>query len=677
MTFRPNNTLTRAEAAVLISRVAAKYSTENTVRESENTVKYAEKLVEIENDGKNSITFADSTTGRIVLEDCTDSVLDITPGQVIYIKPRDGYPDGGAVKVERIEVNGDKATIDTAAPKLDEIFSEIDISGCAAVSKEDYVPGSSAPGVTAVPGIGKGTENLLLFEIEESGRGDLFNGDISFEEHGMSGTVGIDADIIYDILMKESATPSVKLICEINVTAELSYSGEVGGEKSVKLGSFKVPMYGPLTIVADFYLTCTAEGEFQVKISASHTNRAGLSVENNKALMVKSNKTTNSSFTANGEGAVKIGPTADLTLAISYLFATVGLCDVSLSTGIGVSGETAIEHTLNSENGDASYSAYNKTENEEGLVHACNLCIDGDVFAYLDISIGIDDDFCELLGADNLSRFESGNRKTIQKWFYSVSGPEGKMLFGLGTCPYYYERLTVTENPSPCTVYTGDDIVLKAQAGVGESGYEAIAHPIAYKWYNDGKEIPGANSDTLTIQCASKENSGHYHCRAYYAELGEELLSAESEPVYVTVTDNDIAFTIQPDRNYEIDVNTPFTLVAKAISASGRPCSYQWYHNGEAILGATDIKYHVASASVYDGGTYWCVAYITNADGSVEERQSQSVGVRCASGVIFNLDAGECRVFPFLYCNEDGIVRRGYFVIKRHLEGPDSVRWVY
>ncbi len=78
----------------------------------------------------------------------------------------------------------------------------------------------------------------------------------------MSGTVGIDADIIYDILMKESTTPSVKLICETAVTAELSYIGEVGVEESVKLGSFKVPLYGPLMVVADFYLTCTAEGEF-------------------------------------------------------------------------------------------------------------------------------------------------------------------------------------------------------------------------------------------------------------------------------------------------------------------------------------------------------------------------------------------------------------------------------
>ncbi len=85
----------------------------------------------------------------------------------------------------------------------------------------------------------------------------------------------------------------------------------------------------------------------------------------------------------------------------------------------------------------------------------------------------------------------------------------------------------------------------------------------------------------------------------------------------------------------------------------------------------------MASARVYDSGTYWCVAYITNADGSVEERQSQSVGVRCTGGVIFNLDVDECRIFPFLYCNEDGIVRRGYIVIKRHLEGPDSVRLVY
>lgn len=677
MTFRPDNTLTRAEAAVLIFRVMEKYNAQNTVRESENAAKYTKELIEIENNGKNNIIFADSETGKIVLENCTDAVLEVAAGQVIYINPMDGYPDGGAVKVERVEVDGDKVTVDTVAPKLEEIFSEIDIAKRVPVSSEDYLPGSSAPGVTAVPYVGKGTENLLIFEIEGSGRGDLFNGSASFEEHGLTGTIAIDADIVYDILMKENTSPSVKLICESTVTAYLSYSGEVNAENSLKIGSFKVPLYGPLAVVADFYLTCTAEGEFEVKISASHTNRTGLAVKDSKALAIKGNKTTSSAFTANGEGTVKIGPTADMSLALSYLFASVELFDVSLATGIGVSGETAIEHIISSENGDVSYSAYNKAENEEGPVHACDLCIDGDVFTYLDVSCGIDDDFCDLLGIGELRRFEAGDSKTIQKWFYSVAGPEKKKLFGLGTCPYYYEQLTVTENPISCTVYAGDDIVLKAKAGAGESGYEPIAHPIAYKWYNDGKEIPGANSDTLTIQCAGWDNSGHYHCRVYYAELGEELLSAESEPVYVAVKDNEISFTIQPGGNYDIDVNMPFTLEVEAISASGRPCSYQWYHNGKAVSGSTDIKYHITSASVYDGGTYWCVAYIQNADGSIEERQSQSVGVRCTGSVIFNLDVGECRVFPFLYCNEDGIVRRGYFVIKRHLDGPDSIRWVY
>lgn len=146
-TYGPDNTLTRAEAATLIKRVMKSYQDLHTTRESSNTLTYNEDVIEVKNDGKNEIVSTDEQTGQLVFENCTDDVKNVEVGQILYIESCEEFPDGGIVKAEAVEKTGKGVSIETSAPTLEEVFSEIDISDTVAISPDDFIPESADEGI--------------------------------------------------------------------------------------------------------------------------------------------------------------------------------------------------------------------------------------------------------------------------------------------------------------------------------------------------------------------------------------------------------------------------------------------------------------------------------------------------------------------------------------------------
>lgn len=648
-TFRPNSTLTRAEAAALIERVMTYHEEMNTPRESKNTATFGEKVIKLENDGRNRIASADEATGRLVLEKATEEVKQLSAGDILYTEGDERFPDGGVVMVDEVvSAEGDEVVLITSAPALNEIFSEIDISKRISVVPEDYLEGSSAPGVSLTPSVGRGNGDLLAFELTGSGSTNLLDKKEAFEENGFSGELSVKSDIFCDILYKPAAdganNASVKVVCETAVDSFLAYENGARKETKIKLGSFKVRVYGPLVVFADFYLISSAEGKFKVEVKASYNNKFGIYADTEKSHLIKGNK-SKATLTADAEGELRTGPSVTLGLGVNCLFETPSLVDMDLSFGLGVSGKTSVEHTIKNADGSVSYSAHNTVPNEEGDVHICDLCIDGETFIYADVDFGVGKDLTDLLKIGHI-RGGEGFKIKIDDWYYSVSSKTGKN-FDYGTCPNLFSQINAVQNPNDCKVNTGDTIVLNASFGIGESGELPETHLIFYKWYKNNTEIPGATRETLAIYNASENDEGNYYCLAYYRELGEELLSAKTRIAQVEIVEPE-----EPEVNYSMDEGVSLTLyVEKDSSLFWRRSTlyrYQWYKNGSPIPGATEETYHVERLTVYDGGTYYCV--VSAAD---EERTCPPIVVE-VYGPAYAPD------WSYQYCGADGIVRTRY-----------------
>lgn len=643
MTFRPNSTLTRAEAAVLVERVTEYYKKENTSRESVLNAKYNDQLIIIKNDGNNRLASVDDTTGSLVFENPTEEMKKLAPGDVLYIEGSELYPEGGAVKVEKLDITESTVTIIASTPSLDEVFSKMDISKRISVSSEDYLEGSSDSGVVLVPSNGTGKNEVLYFELRNSRRATLnstatlLDRKASFKENGFSGELHIKSDFLCDILYTsasgasdEKNDPYVKVVCETDVDSFLAYEKGAKAETSIKLGSFQVRVYGPLVVFADFYLKSSAEGNFKLEVKASYKNRSGIYADTQRAYLINGNE-SNATLTADADGELRAGPSVTLGLGMSCLFTTLSFVDMDLSLGLGVNGETSVDHAIKNSDGSVSYRAHNTVPDENGDIHICDLCIDGETFIYTDVDLGIDRDLTKALKIDAIRANEDIKTK-INDWYYSVSSKTGN-TFDYGTCPNYYKQLEVKQDLSDCKAYAGDTVVLTASFGIGESGAKPKTHPILYKWYKNNTELPGATEETLTLPNASENDTGHYYCLAYYSELGEELLSAKSRTSAVEIIKPVIQFTNAGKWKYDfmreavmggyIDADPvgSLTLYAEAKASTGEVCTYQWYRDGSPVSGATQATLHFPSLRKMRGtiGRYYCVVSVGN-----EERISPS-----------------------------------------------------
>ena len=633
-TYRPENTLTRAEAAVIIKRVMAKDAEFNTLRQSPNEATYADGLINIKPDGTtNVLKSVDENTKVAVFENCTAAFTGLKAGDVVYIDPTAEYPSGIIFKVGSVSVDGTTVTVNCEQPKLQDIFKSVDIAQSLAVSADDYINGSSSYGITVKKGERMPTENggeiiagdgneLILFELSESGRKNLLNVNHEFKEGGLSGNVTIKSDVVADVkldigLFKADFSGSVKV--ETVESANITYAVKDDYEKRWDLGDFSVSIYGPLAVIVDIDLVFTAEGEFEITASAYAQQEFGMRYAGGKATMINEYN-SNVNLSANAKGEVRLGPSVDVGLGVdAWIFGNISVIDVEGNLGIGISAETAIEHNLAQSGLDVEYTSNSITPDEDGNLHICDLCVDGEVFVFLNGNAGISKDVTDLVGIDNKkARVDFGeNTWTITDWYFSIiqEGIDVDGEFGLGTCPNIYKAIKITKQPADVTTTVGGPIKLDVKAGSGKNGTEKASQQIVYKWYKDGEEIADEFSNTLSFAAATMEDSGVYSCKAYYSALGEKVLYAESEEVTVEVAayENGPEFVSQP-QSITVDEGYGVSMSAMATAPAGALIEYQWYKNGAPVAGATASSFSIASSSNSDEGTYHCVAKIQGFD---------------------------------------------------------------
>jgi len=160
--FRPNDPLTRAEAATIIKRVIDKNQEINGLRPSKNIVDYADNLNEITaSEEHNILSFADTENGKFIFEKIDDEIKNLKVGDLFVIKPCEAIPSGIAIKVKQITIDGNKATIMQGDISLDEVIDEIDVSQQTELTMDNLVEGSLGEGVTVTYNNKDVTKNFL------------------------------------------------------------------------------------------------------------------------------------------------------------------------------------------------------------------------------------------------------------------------------------------------------------------------------------------------------------------------------------------------------------------------------------------------------------------------------------------------------------------------------------
>jgi hypothetical protein len=147
----------------------------------------------------------------------------------------------------------------------------------------------------------------------------------------------------------------------------------------------------------------------------------------------------------------------------------------------------------------------------------------------------------------------------------------------------------ITTQPNSQTVCEGESVTFSVVA-------DATA-PV-YQWQLNGNDIPGATSDTYTINSVTTSDAGDYTV-VITDSCGNTITSNAA-----TLTVNpSVAITTQPQGG-TVCTGESFTF---NVVASGSNLTYQWQKDGNDISGATSDTYTISNVSANDAGDYTVV----------------------------------------------------------------------
>lgn len=178
---------------------------------------------------------------------------------------------------------------------------------------------------------------------------------------------------------------------------------------------------------------------------------------------------------------------------------------------------------------------------------------------------------------------------------------------------------SITTQPSPQMVCSGGTTSFSVTAG---------GTGITYKWYfgatllNNGANISGATTNTITLSSIALAAAGNYHCEI----SGTCLPTVISNDALLTVVEA-ISITAQPAVSQSLCTGSNATFTVTAIGAVS---TYEWYKVGNAtplsdggnISGATTFQLTLSSLILTDAGNYYCIVKGTSPCGNVTSNNS-------------------------------------------------------
>lgn len=168
------------------------------------------------------------------------------------------------------------------------------------------------------------------------------------------------------------------------------------------------------------------------------------------------------------------------------------------------------------------------------------------------------------------------------------------------------ENIRITQQPQNVTVCIGSP----AQLSVSATG----AGP-QYQWYRNGQVIAGATAPVLSFAAVSVADSANYDV------LITGSCSQTRSQVATLSVEQPLVITDQP-RSQVVCVGSSVIVPFKT---QGTVKGYQWYKDGQLLVGQTGPVLVIPAVMVTTAGTYWCVVQGSQVCGTASVATQQFV----------------------------------------------------
>lgn len=193
---------------------------------------------------------------------------------------------------------------------------------------------------------------------------------------------------------------------------------------------------------------------------------------------------------------------------------------------------------------------------------------------------------------------EKSTSETAGSYTVIISNEAGSITSGEALVSVFTGPRVVAD-PASTTVNEGSRSSFTLQAEISGSGN------LAFQWFKDDVEIPGATSPSLTFSTVQRTDAGAYKLR-----VSNSAGTVFTQPALLTVLTAPV-ITLQP-ASVTILEGSQFSLVVSATGSD--PLDFQWFRNGITIAGATSPML-TRSGAVEDAGIY--SVRVANAAGSI------------------------------------------------------------
>lgn len=364
----------------------------------------------VSDSGRNVPVAVNADRQEIAFAEIDDGMRQITAGDILYVEPCENFPEGFLGKVETARTEEAEAVMTFSQPGIAEVIRYADISARFPISEANFSPDSEqASGGAAlekneqIRTRSADTEFFEYYDVysAQSGHGTVWGlwsgvgiaSEVSFETEGFEkkeggyGRLDMKLEAVADIMILaenlDLSVFSVYTAVDTNISALVGYRAGVDKTFRKRLPECVVPVSGPLTLTLKPYLTINTKGEFVVEATAELTNFMSFSVsmsEPENPIGTEFDPHISSEFHAEAEGRIEAGPEmeAELGLCGTPFFDGAVILSADAYMGLCVEGETSVEQSVSVSEDGYSYSGHQNTPDENGNLHLCYLCIQGE-----------------------------------------------------------------------------------------------------------------------------------------------------------------------------------------------------------------------------------------------------------------------------------------------------------
>ena len=516
-TYRPGNTLTRAEAATLIERLIRVKEARSELRtDAANEIVFAEKVQVAETgSNKNQVTAMNAEHKTLTIASADNVVKNLKTGDVLYIP--DAFSDGEdvLVKVVNSKKSGTKTVISYEEPGLSDVIESIDISTIVTPSAADLAKNEhiNAAGGFSGGDVGKvdlGLEKkdgkwTVMLNADEHKKKEFSIETPSFKDKkGAYAKMNMSMEVLVDIqmnLLQPNLEAKTQVLTEIS--SVVGYANDASANGSIPFPEITIAVAGPLEIAVTPSITASAGGEFKAEANAILTNDSGIEYTDG-ALLPWSTTGFDSELAADAEGYAEIGVSAQVDLGLLDIkhIGDLDLLTLTADLGVGIEGSSSIEQSLSGDADGLQYAGHQNTPDANGRIHNCYFCVEGTIYSYDFFTFGLSEELNEGLKEYTGKELTYKSKKHIfvfSPWHYSFGDWEGEH-FEMKNCPHMAYETTITvrdkETKQPlagASVYVNDK-----KNGVTDANGQIVFY-LEPNLYSAKLNMEGYTEDTISF----------------------------------------------------------------------------------------------------------------------------------------------------------------------------------